>query len=328
MLNFFKNKRVLIVGASGFIGSKIVNKLKDFDCTIIRATRNLDKLQTINDFNAEIIDLELNYSAYEWDNLIIDIDIILYLSAQTSIYVAENDVQQDFIDNVKPIIDIISCCTKLNKVPIFGFASSATVYGLTTAIDTTKEQIENPITIYDVHKLLIEKYLKLYTSKGVLKSYILRLCNVYGISSDSSAQDRGIVNKMAKRAVDEEDLTLYGDGGFIRDYIHIDDVVNAFLMATINIDKTNGKQYTIGSGKGKKVSDVFKLISFKTSKLFGKKTNIKYIPFPDNVSDIETRNFVANSEKFTQDTSWVQTISIERGIEDLLKFYNKQMEKI
>ena len=92
----------------------------------------------------------------------------------------------------------------------------------------------NPITTYDLHKFFAEQQLLVASSSNIIGAISLRLANVYGPSStESLAQDRGILSKITRMSFELKNLQIYGNGEYLRDYIYIDDVVNAFLHAAL-----------------------------------------------------------------------------------------------
>ncbi len=325
-MNYFKNKNIIIVGASGYIGSSLVNSLKDFECKIIRISRNPKKLSFLKEISAEIIDLDLDFKSGQFLSEIKKVDIIFYLSSQTSTYVAEKNIIKDYEQSVVPILELLAVCDKLTSTPTFIFSSAVTVCGLVDKLPVDETTETNPITVYDIHKLLIEKYIKFYTQKGIIKSCILRLSNVYGPGVKSSSSDRGILNLMIKKALEGENLTLYGDGCFIRDYIYIDDVIDAFLRACRYIVNTNNKHYIIGSGLENDIKKAFKLIVKKNSTITGKDIKINSIPMPSNMSKIESRNFLANNTLFCNDTNWMVQTTLDCGIEKTMKNFKLDKE--
>lgn len=323
----FNNKTILVVGASGYIGSKLIYKLLNADCTIIRLSRDKNKLEKLEKQKARIIDYEVDYQNINWDKIAKDVDIIYYLSSQTSIYVAEKDLVTDYDSSVKPFVQLLKYCELKEKKVTIVFASAATICGITDKIPVDESFQDNPITIYDIHKLLIENYLKFYISKNIVKGVSLRLSNVYGPGIKSSNNDRGILNLMIKNALSGKDLTLYGDGDFLRDYIYIDDTVDAFLSASKNISKTNGNHYIISSGEQNTIKDAFTVISNHVSLLLHKPININFVDMPENSSLIEQRNFIGNSFDFNISTGWKFKISLSDGIKNTINYYmNKDVK--
>src|SRR5690606_17005384 len=117
-----------------------------------------------------------------------------------------------------------------------------------------------PITAYDVHKLHAEQLMLLAHRQGQLGACSLRLPNVYG-PGPRGADDRGILNLMIRRAMRGEDLTIWGDGNFVRDYVFVDDVVDAFVAALRHAASTDGRRFVIGSGQGHTIAEAFREVA-------------------------------------------------------------------
>lgn len=319
MQNTFNNKVILIAGARGYIGSSLVEALKEFSAVIYRVSRDKNSLKKVREAKAKIIDI-----THEDIKKIVNIDIIFYLSAQTSTYKAQEDIYVDYNSSVKPLLELLALTKTYAKPPIFVFTSTSTICGLVNKLPVDEAFDDNPVTIYDIHKLVVEKYIYFFTINNFIRGTVLRLSNVYGPGVSSSADDRGILNLMIKKAINNENLTLYGDGKFIRDYIFIDDVINALMLSAHNIDKTIGKYYLVGSAIKTTILEAFNLIIECVKNKFGLEVSIITLQVPDNLSTIEYRNFVANIDKFKKDTNWNPFYNLEIGIKKTIDFYLKQ----
>ena len=312
-----------MIGASGYIGSALVDKLLDYKCTIIRASRDTKRLQRVKKSESNVIDITINNNVDILPDVLSKVDVIYYLSSQTSLYVAEKDVMLDLQYSVEPVLKTFSLLKDLNNKPIFIFSSAATICGLVDNLPIDEESFDNPITIYDIHKLLIEKYIKFYIETGVIDGAILRLANVYGQGVKSSNQDRGVLNFMINNALNSKDLPLYGDGEYVRDYVYIDDVIGALLKVVANIDKTNKEHYYIGSGAGTTIKNTFYLIKNAAKDMYSINIEIENVDIPSGLSSIETRNFCSNSTKFKSATNWTARVSLDEGIRRTMKFYKE-----
>jgi len=142
----------------------------------------------------------------------------------------------------------------------------------------------------------------------------LRLSNVYGPGPKTSEDDRGILNSMVRKALQKEKLTIYGTGDFIRDYIFIDDVVNAFLACPCHLKRTNGNHYVVGSGKGYSVKEAINMVARVVERIVGLKVNVISVEPPDGLLDIEYRHFVADNSNLKSDTGWFVSTDLEEGI--------------
>ena len=167
------------------------------------------------------------------------------------------------------------------------------------------------------------------SSANIIDAISLRLANVYGPSpTESLAKDRGILSKITRMRFELKDLHIYGTGEYLRDYIYIDDVVNAFLHASVmNHDvllNTNDITLNVASGKGTSVKEVFNLISHKVEKITGVRGAIKNVAWPKGVNEIEKRNYIASIELINSLTGWEPSVSLEKGIQLLVNHYSKE----
>jgi len=319
-----KGKVVSITGASGYIGSALTQELEKYSLKIIRISRKeLVPKDGVEDW---ILDLNKKSS---WIRIVNESDIIFHLSGNTSIYNAEKDPKESLISTLFPIIQLTNASKKLSHIPRVVFSSTATVYGLTEALPVLESRQPNPITTYDLHKFFAEQQLLVASSANIIDAISLRLANVYGPSpTESLAQDRGILSKITRMRFEHKDLHIYGNGEYLRDYIYIDDVVNAFLHASVmNYDvflNRNDITLNVASGKGTSVKEVFNLISYEVEKITGVRGPIKNVAWPKGVNEIEKRNYIASIELIKSLADWKPSVSLEEGIQLLVNHCSEE----
>ncbi len=311
-LNDYDNKTLLITGASGYIASSLIETLSRVNCRIISVSRKNNDLWDSN----------------FWRAILKDVDIIFHLAAQTSIKLANENPPQDMQHNIVPLITLLETCQQHHYSPHIILASSVSIYGLTKQLPVDESQPDNPLTTYCLHKQLAEHYLKYYIRQGVVTGCALRLANVYGPGATASSSDRNILNKMILTALRAKPLTVYGDGNYIRDYVYIDDVANAFLAAGLAINVVNGKHFIISSGEANTfmhaIHTVAKEVTLKTQK----DITINNIPLPETISAIDLRNFQGNSQAFCQATAWQAQTPLTQGIRKTVNHYYKINEGV
>jgi UDP-glucose 4-epimerase len=320
-----KNKVVTITGANGYIGSALIKQLEGFSLNkIIRISR---KKLTPN-INTEDWVLDLNEQK-SWIKIVRHSDIIIHLAGDTSILSAENNPADSLISSVLPIIHLVGAAKELSCKPRVIFASSVTIYGLNEDFPIEESHISNPITSYDLHKFFAEQQFKIASNNNLIDGISLRLANVYGPSlNESRAKDRGVLSKVTKMSFENKNPQVYGNGSYIRDYIYIDDVVSAFLYASIieydEIRKTSEITFNVASGVGVSVKDVFSLISSEVNKITGNKLQVKNAPWPKGVNEIEKRNFIGSAERLKLLSGWTPSVSLEDGVCSLVHHYSKE----
>lgn len=314
--NNYQGKTILVIGASGYLGSRFVQFLLDTQCHVIRMSRK--KCDPISKSIAKITDIQVDFSTVDdWTDVLGPVDFIFHFAAQTGVAVADNDPVQDAQINVIGTLKILQTAKQLgNKVIVF--ASAATVCGLQGNIKISETVVDHPATLYDYNKLINENYIHYFCEKKWIRGVSLRLANVYGPGVKSSESSRGVLNQVIKNALAGKDPVTYCGGEFTRDYIYIDDVVNAFLAAGVCVDQLNGKHFVIGSGVGTTLKDTFLMIIDRVKQKTGISLDLQNLELSNGLSPIDSRHFIADSTAFSSITNWHPTILLEQGIDAVI----------
>jgi len=322
ILAFYKDKKILITGGRGYIGSALTNILGQVDCEIIRLGRSQIDQRTI-EVKASLTDLKGDIRDKKtWVDNLEGVDFVFHFAAQTSVYKADQGAFEDFSTNVLPMLHLLEVCKHNKWQPRVLFAGTVTEAGIPTAIPVDESYPDKPVTVYDLHKLMAEKYLKYYAEQEFVRGTILRLANVYGPGPKSSNADRGILNMMIEKALRGDDLTVYGKGDNLRDYIYSKDVISAFLAAGSKMDVLNGRNFVIGSGIGHTLKEAFQLVSERVKILTGKAVSIVSVKPPESQSAIDERNFVADMAAFESFTNWAPNYRLQSGIDNTIEYFN------
>jgi nucleoside-diphosphate-sugar epimerase len=329
LLASYENRRVLITGGTGYIGSSLVRALQTVPCQVVLLVREGRSVAPGPDTVANISIISGDIRACEtWSRALEGVDYVFHLAAQTSAYIASEDPFVDLDINVLPVLHMLETCRERNLPAKIVFAGTVTEVGITLQTPVDESFADHPVTIYDIHKLTAEKYLQYYARQTATETVTLRLPNVYGPGPSSSHADRGVLNQMVRKALRGEALTVYGEGAFVRDYVFIDDVVRAFLVAGSKIDVLSGNYYVIGSGTGTRFVDAVNLVADRVTRQKGHRPSVVHITPPDTQLAIEERNFVANTARFSQSTGWAPQSSLLEGIDRTTEYFLGQMKEV
>lgn len=285
-------KIVAVSGAGGFLGGRLLDRLSGVDCRIVRVTRRA-----------------------AWDCVVSEAEIVFHFAAQTSAAVAAGDADADFAANVAPLRALLDACARLERRPFVLFAGSVTQAGIPAALPVNEDAPDQPMTVYDRHKLMAEHDLETAAIAGTARGATLRLTNVYGPGTHDGNNDRNVLNRMIAAAVRGEPLTVYGAGDYVRDYIFVEDVVDAFLMAAVHHEQLNGRHYVLGSGRGITIRQAFELIATRVEALTGRRVEVITAEPPSALSAIDQRHFVADSSRFSRATGWRAACGLSDGID-------------
>ncbi len=321
-LENLNGKTVVVTGASGYIGSVLVDALVKHSCKVIRISRvDLVPLADVKTVKADV------RNADTWTEIVVSADIIYHLSGNTSVYEAAKNPAESLSSTLLPLNHLIKAAQERQCKPRVVFSSTATVYGLTPQRPVSESLEPKPITVYDLHKLFAEQQLALATQQGVLDSVSLRLANVYGPSTSvSSADDRGILNRVVAMALQGKDLMVYGDGNYLRDYVYITDVVNAFLFAGVS-PQLGGQSFNVASGIGTTVKHAFELAATQAGEVTSQPIEVNCVAWPAGASSIEFREFMADIEKYASATGWNPRINLKEGIVMIITEFLKRGNK-
>ena len=311
----YESKRVVITGGAGFLASAIVRTLGQTGCHIVRVDRAGSRFHPVaglpvaEDICGDVCD------PGTWERILPGADVVFHLAAQTSAYKAFIDPLLDLHVNQLAMLHLLEVCRRRNWSPDVVFAGTATECGLTAALPVSESYPDHPTTIYDLHKWTAEQYLKQYVQAGLAHGTVLRLANVYGPGPRSSNGERGVLNAMARKAINGEPLTVYGDGEYVRDYVFVDDVARAFLAAGACMERLEGRHFMIGSGAGRTISDAVGLVATRAKAHTGRTAPVVHIPPPPALLSIERRNFVADISSFCHETGWRPEVPLDQGVD-------------
>ena len=256
-------KPVVITGARGYIGAALARRFAGEGRPLRLVSRPSDgsAVAPLAGANIESIEADLGDEAV-WSRLIRGAAAIVHLSARTDLRAAEADPEGDETLNIAPVRALVRAAAKADAPPKIVFASTVTIFGPRHANPADEHTPDHPCSVYDRHKVACETILREATAAGTLHACTLRLANVYGLGGSSVNSNRGILNVMMRRALAGEALTLYGEGAYVRDFIHLDDVVEAFAVAAdAGADVCDGSHYVIATGQGHSLAEAYRLIA-------------------------------------------------------------------
>ena len=313
-------RTVLITGASGYLGSSLAHLLDMQGAKVIRVGRK--PLQAMPNSKDIVADIRESHS---WQGLLNGVDAVMHLAGMTSVNEAEANPCESLRANVMPMLHLLDECSRSGARPFIAFAGTCTEVGMPATIPVDETFQDAPVTVYDLHKLFAERHLLLACRSGKAVGCSLRLSNVYGPSlSRSSSPDRGILNKVVRTVLAREPISIYGGGAYLRDYIYISDVCEAFLASMRgDVERVSNRHFLIASGRGTSLRNAFALVAeVGERKTSGYKVSVNSVPWPDGSSPIEQRNFVADISAFSTATGWRPKVSLEQGVEMLFEAEN------
>lgn len=254
---------ILIIGGTGFIGQHLCRALaKDHNIFVFARHSPLNRSAFPTGDGGSLILGDITQS-YSINNACNKIDCIVYLASSvipaTSNFDPIFDIQSNLIGAVNTLNAAIN-----NKVRRFIFLSSGgTVYGSGTRNNFKETDPEMPLCSYGITKLATEKYIHMFHKLHGLSYSILRLSNPYG-PGHLLDKPQGVIGFFIDRILQEEPLEIWGDGTIERDFIYIQDAINAITRA-IFADST-AQLLNIGSGVSTSINELIDIIGSETAK--------------------------------------------------------------
>ena len=248
------------------MGSKIISRLSSLGYEVVAIGRNLNKhaLKSVA-WHEVVLDNSVN-----WQDYLDDVSVVYHLAWSSRPSSSNHERVADASINIVGTLRLLDALVGRPNIRFVFPSSGTSVYGAATALSKESDLVQ-PNCAYGISKLAIEHYLRLYRELFELDSIALRIANLYG-PGQIPTPGFGAIATFSLRALQNQKITIFGDGIVIRDYIFIDDVINALITA----GETRGGPalLNIGSGIGRSLNEVVEAISFQLKK----KIEIEYAP--------------------------------------------------
>ncbi len=307
--------KAVVTGGAGFIGSHLVdNLLKDGWTVGVVDNLSLGRME-----NLKQCENNDNFSFYkkdicesDLDGVFGDADVVFHLAAIPKVqFSIENPIESHRV-NVEGTLNVLNTCRKLG-INRLVFPSSSAVYGDQEKLPVSEDHDIKPNSPYAVHKAICERYCNLFTSLCGLECIVLRCFNVFGPRQDPEGDYASVIPKFIMMVKQGKSPTIYGDGEQTRDFVFVDDVVDAMMRAgTTNDMKCFGGVFNIGSGTSITVNELAESIM----EVVGNELEIEY-----GESVVEVRHSSADISKASEFLGWEPERSLMGGLEETWEYY-------
>jgi len=312
-------KSALVTGGAGFIGSHLVDTLVSAGCKVAV----LDNLSSGNYSNLK--HLEGQFAFYQDDirdsqaiNTAAEgCEVIFHLAAIVSVpQTIEDPVESAAVNDTGTLLVLDAARKKKARRVIF--SSSCAVYGDDRRLPKQEDMDPKPQSPYAVQKLAAEYYARVYHALYGLEAAVLRYFNVYGPRQDPSSPYSGVISVFMTKALQQEPAVIYGDGNQSRDFIYVQDVVRANLLAAA-ARRVGGQVINIGTGSSVVINQLWKAICT----LSGQNLEPQYAP--RRPGDIVESVAGIGSAKALLD--FEPEISFEKGLEATFEWYRMSQKQ-
>ncbi len=303
---------ILIIGGNGFIGSHVVERLRNEECHITVFDRSP------NPFMAEFKDVDYIYGDFNDINSIkkalLNMDIVYHLLSTTIPMTADKNTEYDVRSNLIGTLRLLEAL-KEQKIEKFIFTSSGgTVYGDPQYLPIDEGHPLHPIGSYGIVKVAIEQYVQLYAKKYNIPFLIIRPSNPFGPRQNFLGA-QGVISTFLYKTLEGETLQVWGDGNAVRDYIYITDVADFFVIACLSNEVGI---FNLGYGSSYDVNEIIT----KIFQVTGLKTDIEYI----EAETFNVKKVVLNMTKTQQTLKWKPKVTLEEGLKMHYQWIHKQLK--
>lgn len=316
----YRHKKVLITGGLGMIGSSMAIRLRQLgaDITILDAEL---PMYGANDFNLEPIrgqvetvkmDIRDGQSLAQLDW---DFDMIFNLAGQVS----HNDsIENPYLDteiNYLGQLNVLEQVRKKNPKARIFFSGSRLQFGKIEAVPVAENHPQHPLTPYALNKNAAENLHLFYHHIHGIPVVVFRIANPYGPRGQMKHSKYCIVNWFIRQAMEGRTITIFGDGGQLRDYIFIDDLVEAMIAAMAS-PRAVGEVFNVGSGVGTSFQKMTELVLQAVGR-----GSLQHAGWPADYLNVETGDYVSDITKLCRLTGWRPRVFIREGIQRTVEYY-------
>jgi UDP-glucose 4-epimerase len=318
--DIFRGKEVLVTGGLGFIGSNLSIELTKLGAHVTIVDNMLPR-QGGNLFNIHEIEdkVKVNFSdirnELSMNHLVKGKDFVFHLAGQVNHVDSMRNPIQDLEINCHGTLVLLEALRHCNPSARVIFAGTRGEYGSSVKLPVDEDHPTNPKGIYAVTNLTAEKMILVYDDIYGIKGACLRITNTYGPRHQMAHDEYGVFNWFIRKAMDNEDIPVFGDGRILRDFLYVDDLVESMLVVAAT-DGTYGDVFNVGTGIPVSFNDLAKRIV----DVAGSGRAI-FTEFTREREEVEPGDYYADITRIKRRTGWAPKTSLDQGIARTIAFY-------
>lgn len=306
--------KILIFGGGGFIGSTIADRLlaeghalRIFERPRVPPYRSFKPHESVEWIGGDLS------SAHDVGDALVGVDAVMHLVSTTLPKGSNDDPIYDVQSNVVATLQMLDAMVRAKVSRIVFISSGGTVYGTPKYLPIDEEHPTEPLVSYGITKLMIEKYLRVYQHLHSIQPVILRVANPYG-ERQRIETAQGAIGVFVHRALSGTPIEIWGDGSVTRDYIHVQDVADAFVRA-LYYEGTH-TCFNVSSGAGVSLNDVVSMLR----EVLGQSVAVNYKPG----RSFDVKLNVLSNALACRELVWTPQIALRAGLERTVEWMRAQ----
>jgi UDP-glucose 4-epimerase len=324
VVSAFKNRKVLVTGGLGFIGSNLVLRL-------VRAGARV-----------AIVDAEVagcganrhNIATAEGDLRVISADVgdsaalageicgcaaIFNLAGEISHIQSMRNPRRDAALNAMSQLRFVEECARQEPGIRVVYASTRQIYGIPQYLPVDEAHPIQPVDFNGVHKYAATQYHLLWSDLGRIDARVLCLTNIYGPRLALGLSGQGFLGNFLRRGLLEQPIDIFGDGRQLRDPVYVDDAVDAFLLAGM-ADAPASRIWNVGGFQALPLAEIASVISTAA----GAPPPV-FRPFPNEHKGIDIGSYCSDSTRIREELGWQPTVSFSEGVRRTLDYFRREL---
>ena len=319
-------KDVLVTGGLGFLGSNVARRLVALrarvtvlDSMIPGYGGNRFNLEGIED--AVTVNIADVRDRNAMDYLIRGRDYLINLAGQVSHIDSMKDPFTDLDINCRSQLSILESCRHFNREVKIVFAGSRQQYGRPPYLPVDEAHPIRPVDVNGISKVAGEWYHLLYHDVYGIRATSLRLTNTYGAGQLLRHNRQGFVGWFIRKAVEGATIQLYGDGSQQRDLNHVDDVVEALLLAAAD-RRADGRIYNLAGTPPVSLRELA-----ENMLRIAARGRLELVPWPPEKKAIDIGSYYGSAELIGREIGWTPKVALRDGLERTIRYYERHLAR-
>jgi UDP-glucose 4-epimerase len=322
--DFYRDRKVLVTGALGFIGANLCRALADLGAHVLA----VDSL--LPDYGGNLFNLDgyedkvkiniADVRGHGMEYLVRGQDVLFNLAGQVSHIDSMVDPFTDLEINCRSQLWILEAVRKNNPGVKMVYAGTRQVYGKPKSLPVDETHLLNPTDVNGINKVSGELYHLVYHSVYGIRASSLRLTNTYGPRQLIKHPRQGFIGWFMRKVVLGEEIQIFGDGAQRRDFDYVDDVVDAFLRAGA-MEQADGQVFNLGGEAPVALRELVEMMIDIAGR-----GSYSLVPFPAERKAIDIGDFWADASKVRQALGWQPRVPLREGLARTIEYYRAHQD--